>query len=182
MPLSWLDPHVSAFEDFVNGRAHNLKPWWTLKPRGFKPPHSFTCKLPRWIPPGPEGLRQAHGYYAVAEVRVLPHGRDAAARGVFFSLTPVCTLDPLRSDRIVFPEYALSQDRSLRCFVCCTHILATCTENRTSLGERTRPGDVTRVHLFQLGHVNVLASARNIDSEIACTRIRSCIGMQALGL
>jgi hypothetical protein len=24
MPLSWLDPHVSAFEDLVDGRAHNL--------------------------------------------------------------------------------------------------------------------------------------------------------------
>lgn len=183
MPLSWLEPHVSAFEVLVNGRAHNLKPWWTLKPRGFKPPHSFTCKLPRWIPPGPEGLKQAHGYYAVAEVRVyLTVGVRLHVVPSFLSLQSAHLIPSDQTDRIVFPEFALSKDRSLRCFVCCTHILATCTENRTSLGDRTRPGDVTRVHLCQLRHVNVLASARNVDSEIACTRIRSCIGMQALGL
>jgi hypothetical protein len=62
----------------------------------------------------------------------------------FLSLQSAHLIPSDQTDRIVFPEFALSEDSSLRCFVCCTHILATCTENRTSLGERTRPGDVTR--------------------------------------
>src|SRR5947209_19960206 len=46
----------------------------------------------------------------------------------FLSLQSAHLIPSDQTDRIVFPEFALSEDRSLRCFVCCTHILATCTE------------------------------------------------------
>ena len=101
----------------------------------------------------------------------------------FLSLESAHLIPSDQTDRIVFPEFALSEDGSLR-LLCVLHTHPGDMHGKPDL---TRRANETRrrherVHLCQLRHVNVLASARNVDSEIACTRIRSCIGMQALGL